>query len=557
MMESNRAHRQRQTVNPIAGTAAVILQLLSEMPLACVTELASRGELNGVSRASVHAHLNWFCQRDYAGHAIRGWHHRKTRRYFLHSKGAASAIAGDAQPPEWSNGKTALRRLLRQGPLVELAYHVAPHLFDSNAVVEAWRRAFPLSRFRWLSRGPVSAVAEYEPDHFVGDSNAKLVVAYIWYGIRPKRNPFHDDSARLMNSVKTESADDLGSPPRPCGVVILAADRLAGLRARRDLPSGVPRAIVTFKDRFGDSLIESMEPESRTDRVLGVERPTNQHGRPEHVHTFLAQDPVVSNVMGRTDYLVLKALEGWPGCSIRQLARLCGHPKSAISDIVAGFLQSGLLEWDAGLLYPTALIEAFAEERDRLARRKYRGRAGAERSPTGKRRTHMRRHEAGVIELAIRFREAGIFVAAGWRFGMYIAGRTQVTPDLWALVPLGDGRAMWHAVEYERSAVGEKRILKKMRPHQVAWQLGQAVPLLMICETAAAARRFQELGRGIPMLAAVYRDALNSPFQGEASPWHHDGTPVAIDHLQDVPMWSSDHHDRMLYLLVEQMHRDL
>ena len=333
----------------------------------------------------------------------------------------------------------------------------------------------------------------------------------------------------------------------------MARDRLAGLRARLDLPPGIPRAIVTVKNRFGGDLIEPMVPQSSVGRVLGAGALPNNPGRPENLHAFLEQDTVMINLRGSTDYLVLTTIEEWPGCSLRELAQLSGHPQSMIKNIVARFGQSKLVEWNDDRLYPTKLVHSFAEERDRLARRKSRGRAGAERSPSGKRRAHMRKHESGVIRLAGRFKGQTMFAGAGWRLGVHYGHRTQIKPDLWVLVPLGDGWAMWHAVEYERSAVGEKRILKKLLAYEVAWQLGQAVPLLMICETEVAARRFQEMGRHLPMLVAVYRDVLKSPFRGEESRWRRGATRTDIDHLQDVPLWSKDHQERMQYLLVERI----
>ena len=72
-MASAKERRQRKTIKPITGVSNVILRLLSEMPLASVSELTARLELSGVSRASVDAHLDGLCHRDYAGHTVRGW----------------------------------------------------------------------------------------------------------------------------------------------------------------------------------------------------------------------------------------------------------------------------------------------------------------------------------------------------------------------------------------------------------------------------------------------------------------------------------------------------
>ena len=193
-MASIKTRDRRRTVKPITARMDMILRLLSEMPLASVSELGARSELAGISRPSVDAHLALLCQRDYVGSFSRGWCQRNKQRFFLHEKSVARVTVDDGIPMEWSNTEAALRRLLQQGHMIELAYDVAARLFSSNAVVENWRNGFPLSRFRWVSRGPVSAVAEYEPNLLGDDWGARLPVPYIWYGIRPKRNPLSGDA---------------------------------------------------------------------------------------------------------------------------------------------------------------------------------------------------------------------------------------------------------------------------------------------------------------------------------------------------------------------------
>ena len=277
-------------------------------------------------------------------------------------------------------------------------------------------------------------------------------------------------------------------------------------------------------------------------------------GRPDRIEAHLERDPVLSSCAGSTDYRFLAAIEEWPGCRVGQLARLCGHPPSAARGAVERFARAGLVEREAGGgIYPTDLILRMAEERDRLGHRKTRGRAGAERSPSGGRRVHMSRHESGVVELAVRFRRERVFVAAGWRMVIDHHGQTQVTPDLWALVPMADGRGLWHAVEFERSATSERSVERKLRPYQVTWEMGMGQPTLMVCETETAAARFERLAKDLPMSVAVYRKALRQPFRGPRSPWRRDGATVDVGHLCRVPMWSRENRDHWEYILVEEL----
>ena len=239
-----------------------------------------------------------------------------------------------------------------------------------------------------------------------------------------------------------------------------------------------------------------MEPELHRVHIGHVDKTPVRIGQPDRIKRYLKNDPVQANVLGKTDHLILTAVEQWPAGSVDQIARLCGHPPSKVRKVVRRFEQAGLVEGDQhGRLYPTAVIRAFAEDRDRLGHRKTRGRAGAERSPSGTRRAHMSEHESGVVEIAARFKEEGILAAAGWRMIINDPYRTQIAPDLWALIPLNGEWSVWHAVEYEKTAIEESRILEKLRPYRVALGMGTGHPLLMVCETQKAAGSLAETCR--------------------------------------------------------------
>ena len=539
----------------LSARMMIVLSLLRQMPFASVSNLAARHELRGSSRTAINNDLEWLHAGDYVGRVKRGWSQKAKRRYYLTTKGIDAEMNISGEPLEWGITETALKRLLRQGQLVETLYDAAPRLFSSNAVDEPWRRGYPLVRLGWLSRGPVAAVAEYQLN-FIGDAGVRrLMVPFVWYGIRPKPNSLPRESNQWLDGVATSQE---GGSFWQCGVVVLAADRLSGLRARRDLAPDIARAIITVDDAGRLSTVETMYPSiPPTARMTSAKAPVDP-GRPEQIETHLERDPVLANTAGCTDHRILTAIEEWPGCRIGQLARLCGHPASTVRKAAARFVAAGLVDREAdGAHYPTEVILKMAEDRDRLGHRKTRGRAGAERSPGGGRRAHMSRHETGVVELAIRFRREGCCVASGWRMVDDHGGRTQVSPDLWAVVPLGDGRALWHAVEYERSATTESAIARKLRPYRCAQEMGEGQPVLMVCETEAAAAEFADQGSDLPMSVAVYQEALERPWRGPASPWRRSGEKVDVGHLYCMPLWSREKRDHWEYLLVERIGHQL
>ena len=537
----------------LSSEQMAILDLLREQPFSSVADLVKRHEFQGKSRAGIHRHLQGLFTRDYVDRIEMGWTQKAKHRYFLISKGNTAVERISGKPTEWAETELALRRLSTQGQLLEMSYDIAPGLFSSGAVCTSWRCSFPLVRWRWVSRGPVSAVAQYGVTHSGNALTARLLVPFVWYGRRPKPNPLPKNGAQWLDASMAGLDDQTGSHILFGGVVILAPDRLAGMRARRDLDPSTPRAIVTADQRYGGPVIEAMMPESRKIRIGYVDKPPVRLGQPERIKSYLKDHPVHAIVQGKTSHLILTAVEEWPAGNVDQMARLCGHPPSTVRKVVRRFEQVGLVEGDEdGKLYPTAVIRAFAEDRDRLSHRKSRGRAGAERSPTGKRRAHMSEHEAGVVEIAARFKEAGIFAAAGWRMIVAFPYRTQIVPDLWALIPLNDTSAVWHAVEYEKTATEEGRIGDKLRPYRVAVGMGEGYPLLMVCETEKAAESFAALGRDLPMCVGVYHRVLKRPFYGPASAWSSHEAAVDVDHLRHVPLWSEAAHVRSRYILVER-----
>ena len=99
------------------------------------------------------------------------------------------------------------------------------------------------------------------------------------------------------------------------------------------------------------------------------------------------------------------------------------------------------------------------------------------------------------------------FAYSGLRMVINFPGKTQVAPDVWLIMPIGNGWGLLVAGEYEQSALTDNRVKKKLGPYDVARQLDAAVPMLMACKRRAV-QDFRVRGHRLAMLVASFREAL-------------------------------------------------
>ena len=99
------------------------------------------------------------------------------------------------------------------------------------------------------------------------------------------------------------------------------------------------------------------------------------------------------------------------------------------------------------------------------------------------------------------------FATSGLRMVINFPDETQLAPDLWLIIPIGDGTGLLVPVEYEQTAKNSKRVEVKLHPHFVARDLNAPFPMLMAC-TETALQTFQAQGVGLFMLVASFQDAL-------------------------------------------------
>ena len=88
------------------------------------------------------------------------------------------------------------------------------------------------------------------------------------------------------------------------------------------------------------------------------------------------------------------------------------------------------------------------------------------------------------------------FATSGPRMVINFADDTQLAPDLWLIMPIGDGGGLLVAVEIEQTAEKCAQVDRKLHPHFVARELNSPFPLLMSCKNSAVPV-FQDRGRGL------------------------------------------------------------
>ena len=99
------------------------------------------------------------------------------------------------------------------------------------------------------------------------------------------------------------------------------------------------------------------------------------------------------------------------------------------------------------------------------------------------------------------------FATSGLRMVIDFPDKTQLAPDVWLIMPMGNGWGLLVAGEYEQSALTDDRAKKKVGPYDVARQLDAAVPMLMACKRRAV-QVFRVGGHRLAMLVASFREAL-------------------------------------------------
>ena len=530
------------------------LKRLYDLPLSSARDLAGYGDL---SESQLEDLLDDATRRDFAGCIRVGQTFRIQRRVYLHRKGLHRLRERFGLPITWQVTEPALQWHVRRLRLYEPVNRLVPCLFRSGAVRTPASFAMEpgddpqelvldehvtLEAFTWVRdilRSPVHAIAQYRTAG--GDP---LWVPIVCVGLHHGDIPGPDDLHEVFADVDTMPDFQYAlTPAAPLGVIFVVLDRLAGLAVRLRVPPHLPIAIVDAEGH----VIRQMDPAAPAGRVLDPSDDPGPLGQPERTREWLDRQPHLLALQGVTKRKLFERVNSFAGSPKKDLASGIGHPPSKVGKILKTFRNTDLVAILGRRPYLEHRGRVAAARRDRQNPNAVHARLGAYTRPGSPYREQQRDHDRGVAKLAALFRRAGMQAEAGWRLEI-IEPSFQIRPDLWVLIPAGDGSAMWHAVEYERSALADSQVHRKLGPYRTAMDEGQIWPMLMVCgrgtrsergraEDWAAARRYMDAGDDLPMLVMPTHRAFSGDLVAPGARWHRRGGPVPITQLMQEVDW--------------------
>ena len=455
----------------------------------------------------------------------------------------APAATGDDdghEHPPWTATARGLQTSLRRLALLEAFYRVAPDLLRSGRV--RWPageavRDLHMTDFRVLRHGGFyHAVARYGEQVWAPFIHVGLHATER--ALRRKRDhrfwgvgcySHQDGLLQRMENRIFESQPVVAAEPSV--QVVVAVDAWALELARRTLMGAVAgSATPTLYHVAGGPSEEgwySSPVELRPSRDL-VSDPSGHPviGRPEAIPEWLESHPDVAAVDGRTSYRLFSVIAQFPAMRASWLKRIIGASQREVNDRLGRFRRAGLVAVYDRRYYLAELGMRRAANLSRVLPGMVRRRHGAYLDRWY--RDHERQHNDGVNLLVVRFAEERVSVVAGWRGEINVPDVTQVRPDLLAPVeegPFGPGA---YCLEFERSAVAPREVAHKLGPYRRVRDAGLVQPLLVVCETEAAAENFDRAGGELPLLLTTLERALRGPLTGASTVWSRHGETATM-----------------------------
>ena len=416
--------------------------------------------------------------------------------------------------------------------MLEPVYRLAPDLIRSGRVslpahdASASRDA-RMTDFRLLRHGGFyHAVARYgeqvwTPFTYAGIHATERVLRrkeqHRLWGV----DCYSHDEDRYLRIGNRTFYEDPDQEVEPSAQVVVAVDAWARELARNTLSGSTPTIFCT-PDGDCTPAVE-LRPSSDL-----VSDPTGHPsvGRPEKVDLWLRRNPDVAAIDGGLAHRLFLAVCQFPAMRASWLPEVVRGSPREVSRHLRRFVDTGLVAVFGGRHYLSELGMKRAANMSRVLPSVIRSRHGAYLGRWY--REHEEHHNDGVNRLVVRLAREGVETIAGWRGEINVPGLTQVRPDLLVQVSGGALGPGTHFIEFERRAVFQHEVERKLGPYRRMAAVGRPLPLLMLCETAQGQRSFRNAAGTLPMLTATLEQALEGPVTGRVTVWSRDGLPAAL-----------------------------
>ena len=398
----------------------------------------------------------------------------------------------DHEHPPWTATSRGVETSLRRLAMLEPVYKLAPDLIRSGRVNRppddaAASREARMTDFRLLRHGGFyHAVARYGEDLWTPFTYAGLHATeralrrkeqHRFWGVDCYSHE-EDRYLRIGNRLFYEDPDQA---VEPSGQIVVAHDAWARELARNTLSNNTPTLFCTPDGQCS----EAVELHPSRDLVSDpADHPTV--GRPEAASLWLRDNPDMEAIDGRTAHRLFMAVCQFPAMRASWLVKVVKGSPAEVRRHLRRFVDTGLVAVFDGRHYLSELGMRRAANMSRVLPSIIRSRHGAYLDRWY--REHEQRHNDGVNRLVVRFAREGVMAVAGWRGEVNVPGLTQVRPDLLVQVSQGTLGTGTHCIEFERQAVHPFQVEHKLGPYRRMAAAGRALPLLMVCETAWAAR---------------------------------------------------------------------
>ena len=457
---------------------------------------------------------------------------RKQDRWWLTSSGVLRVAHDKGRAIRRQVNEEGIMTFIARMSVVERLYDLALGIWGHDGVLEV-RAVRPMSdpgtgpvhlssdsgvlEYTWFDGKTVDAVVRYADSSWV---------AMLWVG---PDTTYHELQRRFDLVLDVPEATfhvGLGRRLTPTGWVIACADRLAAAHAA-DLWPGDDALIVTMEGRVE----RRMRPVDFSLRI-GQEVAPGDLGRPERVRRWAQQSRAVQGLNDGFRYRVFRFIAQWPDATPAQLRVKFAEPYGAAVRVLQK--HKLVVKLEGGFFLTRRGIGAVAAM-DGVEYNTVATRLGVYLSRDGEYRRQQRRHNRGIIDVALKLESEGVAVYAGYRNLVNIPRVTQIVPDAVLCLTRSNGRTLLVNVELEFTARTPGRMQQKLGPYLDADHHSPgSIASLWIFEDRRVAERYAKAGYLLLMMTTQLDELLGGTSFGPHSAWEMYGKPAAIDEVVGI-----------------------